>query len=61
MFVYIDEDEWYPVYSMRPEREGNWGERVEISTIEYERYERVMTAFREFQVRMLALKKEVKP
>ena len=61
MFVYIDEDEWYPVFSMLPEGADNFGVRVEISEEEYARYKTVMTDFQGFQERMIALKEEVNP
>ena len=55
--VFIDSDEWYPVYSMRLEGEFSYGTPAKVSDKVYARYKQVMEEFEKLQEIMIKLAK----
>jgi len=52
MKVYIDSDEWYPVYSVE---KSPWGIEVDVPEEVLERWDQVFCQFRNIQSEMAAL------
>jgi hypothetical protein len=53
--LFTDEDEWYPVFTLRVDNLGFGGKEVNLTSEEYQDYLRVMKEFDDWQIKIKAL------